>query len=849
MEQIREFDYVTGIETSTPPTSGTPSADADLVTKGYADDTYTRLDNVLGTTDTIANLRAFLSTDADRVDDQIIVVVGTGATYAWDSASTATDDGDAVVKPNDNPVTGRWLKISSGGGGGGAAGGSGIEQLMQKLENEHSNVLTEDLDKSVGVSGQFKPVQKSFVMNLLQGQSASDTSIIAVMNAKTPSDSDPNMDSTTGWSAVNAGSNLTATTTAGEFKIGSAALKFDKDNSATRAAIRYDRGVQDLGLGLNTRAYAMVKLPSTTNLTDVLLRIYSDTTSNYREFTAATNASGGSLVTGWNLVFWDLTAAGSVGGSGWAPQSDMARYIECGVNTSSAGQTYTGIIFDSLSFSHRYPEELGVVGSKWTIHDDSNQEGITIDSTNTTHDGTLSLTSGLVAAYAGGFSGSAASKIKRSSVEIAGGIIPMDNDSGLSGAVVLSQQLRLGRVLRGTISGSAKAFADSVAVQMYKVKTVGGSTIDIEDSSDTHLDLLNGNTIEIYRPYFVEGKTQYVFLFSRNLTANSSYSAGLTTLTLTTTSILAGDIACKRHVTGAKVSLVGVSSNESMSSMTLENDPDGVQLIQSGSGLVKVNSCYGDWLLGASSQVEALKNQLASGPSFSPTGTINYSTDGPFGESAATGFSGAPNFLSIATALSYEMDPAVASRVQLSLWFRDNIGFNGSGRAILARVNAAFTAGWYVYLDGTSNVINVNTDGVLQYTSPSYASGKWNHLFVRLENGASNAKVWLNGVGGSAFTMVCSTAASPFYVGVDKNTGQDPATSVDLYGLRAWSGGPQLTDSEILTLAKTPRVRAIQRYMWKLAGQSGQKLGLEISMNRSTSAIQPKLMKAGCMIA
>jgi hypothetical protein len=40
---VREYNFVSGPETSTQPTSGAPTVDADLITKGYADSHYAAL--------------------------------------------------------------------------------------------------------------------------------------------------------------------------------------------------------------------------------------------------------------------------------------------------------------------------------------------------------------------------------------------------------------------------------------------------------------------------------------------------------------------------------------------------------------------------------------------------------------------------------------------------------------------------------------------------------------------------------------------------------------------------------------------------------------------------------------
>lgn len=842
MGEIREVDYVTGIETSTPPTSGTPTDDADLVTKGYADATYTRLDNVLGTTATISSLRAFLSTDADRIDDQAAIVISTGATYTWDSTSTATDDGDAVVKPTDNPVTGRWLKISTGGGGGGS-GGSSLESVMQKADAEKYGILTEDLDNSLVLSARFAPRQTDFIAYLLR-QAAASSTVQLVINPKFVNDSDQNMDVTTNWSAVGAGASLTATSTAGEFYVGSAALKFDKNNSATRAAIRYDRGVQTFSVGQNTRVYAKVKLPSVTNLSNILLRMYAGSTSDFREFTASLQADGSALAIGENLVFWDISSGGTPSGAGWT-SDQLSRYQEVGVNTSSAGQTYTGVIFDSLAFSYRYPEDLGLIGARWTIHDNSNSEALTFDAANARPDGLMTLSSALANTYAGGFSGASVALLRRSVMSIEGSVASFDET--LSGAAALTQDLRLATFARGTISGSAKSFLEMIAVQNYKVTAVGGSTIDVDDFDDDHLNLLSGNTIEVYRPLKIDGITKYYFLFARALSANSSASAGTTTLTMTTTSVLVGDIVCKRHLVSQKVSLVGISpNNESYSALTLENDPDGVQLVEAGIKRVNPTNLFGDWLLGGQNELEALRNQPgAYGSALIKTGSPNLDDDGPFGMYAASGFSASDN-LSIASALSTDL-AGDSQKVQLAFMFNDKIGFNGAGRTLICR-HSTGAEGYFVFFQSGANKFNIYSNNAIRSPDVSYTPGKWYGVFVRLNNGGTSSEVWIEGVGSGLFNTPISAGSGDFLVGRFQ-TGATFATGIAISALAAWSGGADISDSEILEMTTNPRARLLQRYLGKLAGQSGQKLSYEAVFARSTIAIKPKLWKTGLMIA
>lgn len=101
--KIRTFDFVTGVETSTAPTAGTPTLDDDIVTKGYADDHY-----VQGG-ESLADLTALKAVAAaDRADGDVVLVRSTDILYAFDSGSAATGDDNFVVVPDAG--TGRWLR-------------------------------------------------------------------------------------------------------------------------------------------------------------------------------------------------------------------------------------------------------------------------------------------------------------------------------------------------------------------------------------------------------------------------------------------------------------------------------------------------------------------------------------------------------------------------------------------------------------------------------------------------------------------------------------------------------------------------------------------------------------------
>lgn len=846
MGGIRQFDFIVGPETSTPPTATDPSVSADLVTYGFLQDKWYWANAVANN----AALKAITSTN--RIDNQVRWNDGGQAFYYFDGGSSATDDGDSILTPDDVPGTGRWLKIA--GSGGGSSATSGMEALLQKLSNEKFNVITEDLDSSAGLSGRYQPTQKQFSATLLRQYTSGASTIEIVWNAISVNSSDKNMDSATGWSATGAGTNLTATSTAGEFYIGTAALKFDKDNSATAAGIRYDQGSQIFSVGANTRVWVKAKLASVTGLSNIKLRMYADTTSNFRTFTASTQYDGSGFVVGENLILWDISTGGTASGTGW-DYTMLSRYQELELTTSSAGQTYTGQIFDSLAFSYGNIADFGVIANEFTLHDNSNKNDIIIDSANTRHDGKLTLAATVANTYVGGISGAARGQVKRSTMAIDGdSMIKMDNDSALSGAVTTTQEVRFGSFARETLSGSFKIMADAYASQVYKVTAVGGSTIDVADPSDQHLNLLNGDTIDIFRPYRMAGKVAYVPLASRGLSANSSASGGTTTLTLTTTSIAVGDYAAKRHVGTAKVSVVGVSANESFGSATIAALPDGYQLLNNGIYYPNPANIWAHYRLGGFNDVDALRNRFGTGVTLTKEGSPNLQDSFYNGQFSASGWV-ASTVLSHSITDSSQISGDVGDSATLifSFWYYVS-AHTAATRGLFNRFNGGGGTGYIVELDA-SNKFAVVTNGVANYTgSITPATGVWHHAVVMLKDGVgSGSYVWEDGIKSAGFTATITSSGTKFRIGNQTDTAADgPATNVKMADLLIQRNGPDITDGQVQQIFNggnpTPVGDAwLQRYMWAVTSQSGQKFSGKIPSSRSTTAVMPAFSKVALL--
>jgi hypothetical protein len=102
----REFEFIVGPETSELPAIGTPSADDDLISLGYARENY-----VQGG-ESVADITALkaVADDANRNDGDIRHVRSTDNTYRYDSASAAAGDDNFIVVPDAG--SGRWLRLT-----------------------------------------------------------------------------------------------------------------------------------------------------------------------------------------------------------------------------------------------------------------------------------------------------------------------------------------------------------------------------------------------------------------------------------------------------------------------------------------------------------------------------------------------------------------------------------------------------------------------------------------------------------------------------------------------------------------------------------------------------------------
>lgn len=838
MGKTREYQFVTGIETSTIPNPGTPSATNDTISLGYLEDQSYWGASVAD----YAAMRAL--TASERKNEQTRRVESTAEQWYYDASSSATDDGATILEPDDSPVTGRWL-IGTSGGGGGGGGGGGIDSIVQKLEHERYKQFTQAIDNAGGLSGFIKPEHKFFEANLNRDYTASDANIYLVWNGIAFSDSDKNCDATTGFTLTGAGATLTTSATGKT--VGTTALAFDKNATAVEAGVRFDRGAQTLNVSSNTRFYFWVYLPSVTGLTNVGLRMYKDTTSNFQTFVTTTNSAGGALAVGLNHCFLDLSTGGTAGGTGWL-YTDLSRYQELIITTSSAGQTYTAVQFDGFYFSYRYPERLRVIGSEFDLFDNSIRQEIDIDITSTGHDGLLVLDATFASNVAGGLSGTSRGRVMRSTLLMEGdGIMIMDNDSNYSGAIVTSQSVRTGFTLRESLTGTYPVIIDMQATQHYVVTEVtSGTVFKVSDIANTIANLKNGDSIDAFSPVYMDGDTKYVFDANRAMTADATHSSGITSITVAdTTGIAVGDAVVKRHLSSASLSVVAENAQENFGALSLDTSPNGIQLIDNGLSYPSPTYLYGHWELGGLNAADGARNRFGPGPTLTQTGTPNFGATALQGKFAASGLTTGNNLS--APGAPFNPDVSNNSRFQMSYWV--NAASFASQQEMMCQSDSA-TGGYRQYIT-TGGVYILNTPGLDVLTGPTFTTNTWNHVFLDIID-STTIFGYINGVTYTG-TAGRNFVADPTVFTVSGFGSAGAPTNPLLTGTRVWQlmvwrGGPEVTQSQRLDIwnygqARLMGIGPVARYQYSTSGQSGQRVTVKAVTTRTTTAIQPIISK------
>lgn len=145
------------------------------------------------------------------------------------------------------------------------------------------------------------------------------------------------------WTAYSDAANLTADTS--NYVSGGGSLKFDLTGSGTTAGIvNSTLTAIDITKYINDgSAVVWVYINSTTNLTNFILQIGTDS-SNYYQLTETTQGSGNAFQAGWNQLVFDFLSKTTTG----TPTSTSTQFVRLFM-TKSSGKSDDGYRFDALT--------------------------------------------------------------------------------------------------------------------------------------------------------------------------------------------------------------------------------------------------------------------------------------------------------------------------------------------------------------------------------------------------------------------------------------------------------------------------------------------------------------------
>lgn len=823
----RDYNFPTGFSTSSIPTPGDATNPEDFASYGQMQDEFAKRSSWY---DKVADLTALKAVSAgDRSDGQMVFLISSVALYHFDSGSAAANDDDLVVQPDAG--TGRWLKIetSGGGGGGGSGSVSGQDFLLERIRLEQQSLTFDKIEDSIYRS--FVTAKTDVQLFLIEDYTASSTNMKPIINPTHLNSSDKNTDSTSGWSLGGAGATLTTSATK---KIGSTSLSFDKGSGSVTAFI--SRTPSSISLSSNLNLWFWVNMPAVTNFTNIFVRV-GTSSSNYATFTKTTDYAGSSVATGWNLMYVNLSLSPAAStGTGWSTGQSVS-YFAVGVTTSSSGQTYTAILVDAIAFgdsSALYTEK----GEEFSIYDSTHLERFMIDSTSTLNQGNVTLSAALSNSYSGGSS----SILQRNMLTIDTSNKKATFTSGLSGNAITSQDFRTTRFLNLPLTSEDYSAVVTTNSNLYfTITEVNASTnIKVSSPDDLHLELLTGDIVQFFEARYSEGSTFVSRLptgLQLTLTGNSTYSNGVLTLPMTTTTgAVVGYRVTKKSQIVPKISLVDFDENENYVNLT----EDKVEVLSEDVGTAAGILDY--WRLDGTELTSTVLDRVGS-KNMPITGTMQTTTGKIF--PLATG-----NLVDTTRVFGATTYSTFVRELSISCWIKaasasvsvnDPIFF-GLGNAAYQLAVGTSSAG------DASDTVNFDIGG------NNFSSGKvlydnnWHLVTWTYSSSGSQAKVYIDDTLTLTVNSVTLANAGGFYLGSDSSA----TTLVSGYFNQCiiWDHVLTLTEVQSLYNSGAGRTVATSRanLLYRLSntsGLSGQKISMKVTPVRNTTAVDTYIKGLG----
>ena len=868
----RRFDIDAGFATSTVPTVEDAVNPEDTPNFGQV-----ALKSSWG--DHVTNITAVKAIAAsDRFDGQVVSIDGQ-ILYQFDSDSAATPDDDTVLQPDAG--SGRWHKVTSGGSAG--VSGISVEMVEQSCSLKHAGITVPEFDISLceAFAEDGAPIEGFLLSAYVSG-----TAMDIAWNPKFLDSTNKNSHFEAGYAAVTGTDAANIDTEGTTKKIGSSATSWDKSaGTSVNSFIQHDLGSGNgISLAGHRQVLVFVNMPSVTNLSTISIRLSDegDNPTNYEQYDASLQFDGSAFATGWNLVGFDLDGSSTTTGTGWAP-TQLLRTFAIGVVTSSAAQTYTNIVFDSLVFVEDSGdtvipsyEQIAQAGFRYAISDTSNREYMIISSASARVIGNITLAAGLTNGYAGG----TASVVMRSQLRIDGNNRSEFNSttdivgaSLSSGASDLTQNVCVSRTLNESLTNATIATTVQLSTELTfdVIDTPTATSVTAVDTVDQSAELLSGATLHVFEVYVNAGKRAYRYTGSDiTLTSNSTWLSNVLTLpvssgdaTVVDTAIAAGGYALliKAEDVAVELSCVSAGSNDSFSAVTI----DEINLVDVGLAYPKPSAIYGHFLKLTPSRststygaMNVKQGAVGADLTVNGTGAASFARDFKNGQLAAGVFSDT-NYLAVGTVVGdsalLNPDSGAAGTVAASFWIYPITASPAAHNMIIARDDTV--NGYFLYMSATTRQIVLTFVGgsATVATSAALNVNEWSHVAVVMQDGGSSA-IWVNTVKTSASgNTITASSSSPLGIGRRPSTASQPCADCYLADMVFWSGSlgtAALSDAEIQSIYNGGRHRILgvspgPTYRGEVTNLSGLNLAMNVEVARTTNAVHPFLTLAAAV--
>lgn len=168
--------------------------------------------------------------------------------------------------------------------------------------------------------------------------------LLCSVNADTDGFTIASLDSTTNWAVFGDGENITLDSY--QYVKGSGSINFDISSAGGTTAGIQNASIATFDLTNYLSAgsvFVWAWITSTTNLTNYILRLGSDS-SNYYSMTATTTNEGASFATGWNLLRFDFSGKSTTG----TPDDDACDYAAIYMTKAAGKVSETDYRFDHI---------------------------------------------------------------------------------------------------------------------------------------------------------------------------------------------------------------------------------------------------------------------------------------------------------------------------------------------------------------------------------------------------------------------------------------------------------------------------------------------------------------------